>query len=1027
MRRLLSKKPRDLLPGEVRFFSFYQPSLQGGIHTVEVWQDVTVPDEEKPGKIDADTQEFNVIAPRYNLPAGAVDSVYPPPGESAPVTVLPHIVLKDAHMPWNRDPTFVEHEVQDKDPRNLAPWLLLLVFTPDELRLEPSDLGDVLTRLPEVERKQSETMAVRMRARETPFLNGVVNAIPFDETNDAHDAEGPVDVSDALDVSQYKYLAHVRQVAVDGMAVAGKPDAGNGDDKESELFSIVISPRTGPIGLKVPTTTVVHLVSLNTKKSLPLSSDSDRVAMVSLHSWTYNCLPAEDAPDEEEQKDPSTSADDPAPDPLDNIISQRQKDGYTLVRHRTITGETTAAIIRGPFSPKSVPHPLRQEKDFAIQSNFGTDLQILDPNLSLMDITYSSAWQLGKTLGMGDQAFSASLARLRGAIHAAALGRSKVDVHSALGTYQSRGNAVSGMRDLVKGLNALNQALSGEAGQSMAVGANRWDYSHPAASASGNSNSTSHHVGISMRSPHISTRIAAHADDAAFSLAEASDGSLYNEHQVANNPDFAHVYAWVLDKLHLANVPAHYLLPDPSYLPQETLRFFYVDENWTEALVDGALSLANHWGATPQEDFCRTAIKAVINKRLTTPDPTLGGWHIQMPKYGLLVRSQLLVQFPDITVSVEFAAARTTSNTATGEPEPPKAPILRFTIGSQISDDALTVSYKKIYTEPDPDKRHDKANKKPIYSKTFPMRDKEVFDLQSRTLKVEPYLDKVHEALWTTLDRADFSDEAKTSALLALQLNESIPELRIAIPSRLTKSLPTTSGPATTFQFTLPTTTNNTTPPPPLDPLPRHGLTTARTAVIRPRAPSPRREALLVAERARMLKGHPTRVPHQPNLLHPDGSDDPNTAADLPKWELAVYTVRNRLFVPSTSLLPVDLIVKIVRSPTSLVPDRPLLWIEYYASKAAEDGKPKTRGTVNVKVVPRSSKGVTIDRIPEASFLLSRAKIAWYKSTEPRSAEVKIRFAYAKPESDRDKSPTIISQSVYVELREEIIPKPRPT
>ncbi|PNP76833.1 hypothetical protein FNYG_09849 [Fusarium nygamai] len=118
-----------------------------------------------------------------------------------------------------------------------------------------------------------------------------------------------------------------------------------------------------------------------------------------------------------------------------------------------------------------------------------------------------------------------------------------------------------------------------------------------------------------------------------------SDGQLYNEYNMPDSPDYAHVYSWVLDKLHLGDVPAHYLIPDPSYLPEETLRFFHVDENWTDALIDGALSLANHCGDEPDQD-------------------ALGGWHVQMPKYGFLLRSAILVQFPDLSVKVRFSEER---------------------------------------------------------------------------------------------------------------------------------------------------------------------------------------------------------------------------------------------------------------------------------------------------------------------------------------------------------------------------------
>jgi len=41
----------------------------------------------------------------------------------------------------------------------------------------------------------------------------------------------------------------------------------------------------------------------------------------------------------------------------------------------------------------------------------------------------------------------------------------------------------------------------------------------------------------------------------------------------------------------LEGVPFNYLVPDAAMLPMETIRFFYVDRNWLDALVEGALSV----------------------------------------------------------------------------------------------------------------------------------------------------------------------------------------------------------------------------------------------------------------------------------------------------------------------------------------------------------------------------------------------------------------------------------------------------
>ena len=41
----------------------------------------------------------------------------------------------------------------------------------------------------------------------------------------------------------------------------------------------------------------------------------------------------------------------------------------------------------------------------------------------------------------------------------------------------------------------------------------------------------------------------------------------------------------------LVGVPFEYLVPDPRLLPDESIRFFYLDRSWTDRLVDGAITV----------------------------------------------------------------------------------------------------------------------------------------------------------------------------------------------------------------------------------------------------------------------------------------------------------------------------------------------------------------------------------------------------------------------------------------------------
>ena len=65
-------------------------------------------------------------------------------------------------------------------------------------------------------------------------------------------------------------------------------------------------------------------------------------------------------------------------------------------------------MYRGPLMPRRVPYPLNKDA-----AKFDGDLRIYDPSLGLVDISYASAWQLGKALALEDRNFTIALTRLR--------------------------------------------------------------------------------------------------------------------------------------------------------------------------------------------------------------------------------------------------------------------------------------------------------------------------------------------------------------------------------------------------------------------------------------------------------------------------------------------------------------------------------------------------------------------------------------------------------------------------------------
>ena len=53
------------------------------------------------------------------------------------------------------------------------------------------------------------------------------------------------------------------------------------------------------------------------------------------------------------------------------------------------------------------------------------------------------------------------------------------------------------------------------------------------------------------------------------------------------------VINWLTKLRMLDGVPFQYIVPSEEMLPDNSIRFFHIDRNWLDALVDGALSVGN--------------------------------------------------------------------------------------------------------------------------------------------------------------------------------------------------------------------------------------------------------------------------------------------------------------------------------------------------------------------------------------------------------------------------------------------------
>ena len=83
----------------------------------------------------------------------------------------------------------------------------------------------------------------------------------------------------------------------------------------------------------------------------------------------------------------------------------------------------------------------------------------------------------------------------------------------------------------------------------------------------------------------------------------------------------------------LYNVPFNYLIPDEKILPQESIRFFYLDWFWVESLLDGAFSI----GRVQQKDIKHDKENSISRDNLKNIT-------------GFLLRSQVVSGWPDLQI-----------------------------------------------------------------------------------------------------------------------------------------------------------------------------------------------------------------------------------------------------------------------------------------------------------------------------------------------------------------------------------------
>ncbi|RDL32367.1 uncharacterized protein BP5553_08823 [Venustampulla echinocandica] len=864
-----------LEPGQERLRSFDIPGMQAGPHTIEVQQPVSG-DHQSTTLLT--TQKFDVVAPRFSLPEDAIHTTYPPQGFAATAETLPHVFFNEPTFPWERVGSWDAEKSPPSDySRNRTPWLAVFVFTEDELKLAEADLNgadSIFRDIPSLKdgAKQDSTFAVSVPVKELSNIVSTVNpytSVAEDSTVattvllkrelfaalfSEYNSEGVVEPASTPYVYYHRFLAHKEIINTEGMAVSGATSV-----NDTGSFGAVVSCRSAPVppNITAPTPVYVHLVSIEGVEQMdgwPLQADTRFVALVSLASWSYICLPP-DTPnvrDELVQLGKTLAPLRPALSegaeeklnnnpPIGPRLLQRLEQGYAMSRYRVQSGDMTSCLVRGPFTPVA---EYTLPDWFPKTSMVGSDLSILDRELGLMDISYAAAWQLGRTMAIADQSFTTSLYSVRVQIIQLATDATR-DRYVSRYTWHKGQEAL--LADLRHSVNRLSLLPGADGLRENGSIRRRWD------------RKLAEPLDLSYHGPIVDALVDPDFNQAARDVASTPDPTNptqpsdkpYDEYNAPFSVDWVVVLRWVLDRLFLDSIPAHYLLPDASSLPQESLRLFMIDDNWVNCFLDGALSLGNH--IDQEGDKVRDAIKGAINWYLHSPT-SVHAYFPPIPRYGCLIRSALISKFPDMIVKVEPAptddaapillrhevidkgtmlclfsqppsASTFTSLTFTQPPQQQS-----FVVGEKVTGSDLTMAYRRAYTVKDP---ADPDYSKPIEEVTWKRgevpKDRSVMYLWNvtdpvsqstvdlRMFLMDNFAPDYNAQLNLKMPPGYYSDETPSSALMAWQLSNLSYLLPITAPPGF-KPPPVTRHPRA-----LPVHRRVAPPLPPPPPSQKHG------------------------------------------------------------------------------------------------------------------------------------------------------------------------------------------------------------
>lgn len=529
---------------QITFYSQWLPTLSPGEYSVEVEPTLKIGSKVETTAADAIKQVFHVDAPRWALTGSEVYSCYPSPGEIGNFSsTLPHIVFDRCTLPWERS-------IDGTDAtKPHDPWLALILLTDSDFDFEHKAEDKRVRPI------QARPLSEILNQKETNVIAPKIRLNDYDDpaAELCQTIDLPAQLFGAVMPRRQDlpYLAHVREVKTDNKETWSLLKEGR--------FSVVICNRFPETqvtsgGSKdwgvVNTMLLVSLDGWNEHLNNLAALPDDKVCrLVVLASWRFTCqgrstfATAMENLNEKDRENRLLSLKQlNGQGRVLDSVNHALKMGFAPVNHDLSNEDNTISWYRGPLVPmdytRSMSYVDISCADAALRYNSDT---------GMFDASYAAAWELGRLLALQDQAFAQALFAFR-------------DDYERW-VRQANTNAL-------KKANTRNEDLRrkfrGDSEPNGDIGDIRAFY-------------------------------AKKLEEAQYFGSADTLPSKFPE----NPPEIpATVQNWLGQALLLYGVPFQYLVPAEAMLPQESIRFFYLNPEWINCLLQGACSV----GRTSETD-----------------------------------------------------------------------------------------------------------------------------------------------------------------------------------------------------------------------------------------------------------------------------------------------------------------------------------------------------------------------------------------------------------------------------------------